>query len=222
MALRDLVTGAIANKVTDFEAGDEAGTLPRLNTLMSLTDKDEPNLIVKGKTSKINYPLVVKKEADIYYFVIADKQSKDYERVIAAAQVIQGYIAKKVARIAVISNLRDTTKKEGIGKQIYLYLIYSFKQIEGDTAQSENARAVWVTLGNYCKIHICEKNKKVIVKNAKIINILDPRIWVDEDNEEQYFDDDLEHIALNRILVADKLDLKKAKTTGLQILKPIE
>ncbi|QXO06137.1 hypothetical protein [Campylobacter phage CJLB-12] len=73
----------------------------------------------------------------------------------------------------------------GIGKKLYTILVDDFKWVlMGDSEQYEGARNLWTFLSKSpgFNVDIVElATGKIIAKNVKLKDALDPRIWTDED-----------------------------------------
>ncbi|EAI5067794.1 hypothetical protein BJL57_09365 [Campylobacter jejuni] len=74
---------------------------------------------------------------------------------------------------------------KGIGKKLYTILVDDFKWVlMGDEEQYEGARNLWTSLSKTpgFNVDIVELvTGKIIAKNVKLKDALDPRIWTDED-----------------------------------------
>ena len=157
--------------------------------LLSFTYKGETLYIVKYNA---------KLENNCRYFLLS-REVPDYENEITGLNKIRHQVICAMLlqfstryrglnygafRIVKGVETHSTERNKGYGKIFYKKLVNDLGfTLMGDEEQYAGARNLWISLSNHPEfiVDIVDiSNAKVIEKNVKLTDALDPRIWTDE------------------------------------------
>lgn len=110
--------------------------------------------------------------------------------VIASASVSTRHAFSRKFDGVYVSGIKVDSKyrNRSIGLTMYFILMNLYGAVFGDLSQSDGARRVWRALSKFGNVSILDTaTGKVLKKNYKITDTLDPNIWVLEDRAEDLF-----------------------------------
>lgn len=115
---------------------------------------------------------------------------------------ISGYKAHNIGQILVHKKYR----RKNIGKVFYQLIAHEVGPITGDGSQSEGARQNWCKLSQIGTVHIFNSDTdKIIKKNVKLTDPLDPQVWAYEEDAENIFDMKAQEVALLHRLILTEI-----------------
>lgn len=143
------------------------------------------------------------------------------ELVIASVSVSTKHAFSRKFGGVYVSGIKVDTdyRNNGIGLSTYFILMDLYEVVFGDLSQSDGARRVWRALSKFGNVSILDTaTDKVLKKNYKITDTLDPAIWVDEKRAEDLFISEKESYTAMNIC----LGLLGLNTEGKKVVKKVK
>lgn len=122
-------------------------------------------------------------------------------RIVASASVSDMHTFKRTLGGVYVSGIKvnDDYRSRGVGISLYFILMDLYGVVIGDLSQAEGARRVWKSLSKYGNVAILDSNTgKILKKNYKVTDTLDPAIWVDEyEADDPFISEKTSYTAIN-------------------------